>query len=146
MLDFIVAYAHMNQKYKAASFYKEAEIYFNKANDKIGMLKLHRKCIIFMTPKLAAPILKSVAKSWERLKVFHEEIMSLNNAAVEYLALFDLEEVKNLLLKALSISIDLNGFGQVYIYNNLGILNILEEIILVLTTILMKLVRGVLDL
>lgn len=124
LLDFIVAYAHMNQKYKAASFYKEAEIYFNKANDKIGMLKLHRKCIIFMTPKLAAPILKSVAKSWERLKVFHEEIMSLNNAAVEYLALFDLEEVKNLLLKALSISIDLNGFGQVYIYNNLGILNI----------------------
>lgn len=127
LLDFIVAYAHMNQKNMAETMYKEAEQYFNIANDKIGMLRLHRKCIIFMSSKLAAPILKNVAKSWERLNIPHEEIMALTNAAVGYLNLCDYKEAESLLLKALEVSVDLDGFGQVYIYNNLSILNIYQK-------------------
>lgn len=127
LLDFIVAYAHLNQKNMAESMYKEAEQYFNMANDRIGMLRLHRKCIIFMSSKLSAPVLKNVAKSWERLNIPHEEIMALTNAAVGYLNLLDYTESDNLLFKALDVSIDLDGFGQVYIYNNLGILNIYRK-------------------
>lgn len=127
LLDFIVAYAHMNQKNMAEVMYKEAERYFNMANDRIGMLRLHRKCIIFMSSKLAAPVLKNVAKSWERLNIPHEEIMALTNAAVEYLDLCDYKEAETLLLKALDVSVDLDGFGQVYIYNNLSILNIYQK-------------------
>jgi len=127
LLDLLVAYAHMNKNDKAVELYKEAEHFYNIGNDKLGMLRLHRKCIIFMDYKLSIPILKKVALNWKDLNVPHEQIMALTNAAAGCINSYNYNEAEKLLLEALTVSIDIGNFGQVYIYNNLGILNVYKQ-------------------
>lgn len=124
LMDLIVAYAHQNQKDKIESLYKDAEKCFNISKDRIGMLRLHRRCVIFMNPKLSAPILETVANSWAMLNISHEEIMALTNAAAVYIFMHEIHKAKELLLRALSQSIEIGEFGKVYIYNNLGVVNV----------------------
>ena len=50
LMDLVVAHAHINQRDKPEILYKDAERYFNIANNKLRMLRLQRKCIIFMEP------------------------------------------------------------------------------------------------
>jgi hypothetical protein len=123
LLDFIVAYAHMNNKEEAEKLYRQAEICFNAAKDMIGLLRLQRRTIIFMDAKVSAPILYKVANSWGKMNVIHEKIMCLNNAAVQYFYLNEYGKAKEILLEALNESINFDDFGMVYIHNNLGIIN-----------------------
>lgn len=127
LLDTIVAYAHMNRKDIVPSIYKDAERYFSLSNDRIGMFRLYRKCIIFMQPQVAAPILETVANGWKRFHLQHEEIMALNNAAVAYMNIHNYKKSKELLMRAFESSIDIDNFGEVYLYNNLGVLSIFLE-------------------
>lgn len=124
LLEFIVAYAHLNNKEKAEELYIEAEHYFNASKDKIGMLRLHRKSIIFMEAKVSVGLLVKTAQQWGRLNVMHEKIMCLNNAAVQYLYLQRYDDAKNTLEEALENSRALNGFGKLYLINNMGLVNI----------------------
>jgi len=101
LMDLLVSHAHINQRDKAEILYKDAERYFNIANDKLGMLRLQRKYIIFMEPKFSAPLLKNLATSWKRLNILHEHIMAMTNAAVEYINLNNYGEAKLILTEVL---------------------------------------------
>lgn len=125
--DLVVAYAHMNEFNLSQKAFASAEVCYNKAKDKLGMARLHRRNVIFMDPKLSAPILETIAKTFNQSQIYHEEIMSLNNAATEYIYLGNLEKAKLLLDKALELSVEMGGFGISYIYNNIGIIQVLSE-------------------
>jgi tetratricopeptide (TPR) repeat protein len=126
LLDFIVAYAHINDKQESRRLYAQTESCFNAAQDRIGLLRLYRRSIIFMDPKLSAPILYKAATAWGTMNVRHEKIMSLNNAAVQYYSMNDYDRAYEILIEALNESIEFNDFGMVYIHNNLGVINALK--------------------
>ncbi len=123
LLDFIVAYAHMNDKEKAKQTYIETEQYLITTNDTLGKIRLHRKCIIFMEAKLAVKILERVAEKAYREKIPQEYIMALVNASAAYIEMMCYSEAKSLLEQAIEASIELDNFGFVYIHNNLSIIN-----------------------
>lgn len=127
LLDFIVAYAHMNNREKSRELYQEAEVYFNKVNDKIGMLRLQRRSIIFMDNKLSACLLLQTAKTWESLNVAREQIMCLNNAATQYIYSHEYDKAEQILTEAIENSETLDNFGRIYLYNNMGIVQCLKN-------------------
>ena len=67
------------------------------------------------TYKFSASLLKNLATIWKRLNMLHEYIMAMTNAAVEHINLNNYGEAKLILTEALSISIDIENFGHVYI-------------------------------
>lgn len=126
-MDLVVAYAHINQLDKAREVYEEAENYFNAAKDQVGILRLQRRNVIFMENKISAPIIEQSANVFETLNLLHEMIMSLNNAATQYLFLKEYEKTQNILERCIHASAERGGFGLVYIYNNLGVLSCYKE-------------------
>ena len=125
--DLVVTYAHLNRIDEAKEAFKKAEHYFNNTKNILGMLRLQRRNVIFMEPKLSAVILEKTGNTFAKMNLPNEQIMTYNNSATQYIYSGDLEKAKNLLLEALSVSINLGGFGQVYIYNNLGILSYVDN-------------------
>lgn len=126
-MDLIVAYAHINKREEAQNAYEIAIEYFNAAKNTIGMLQLQRRNVIFMEHKVAAPIIAQSADMFERLGHLHEMIMSLNNAATQYLFLKDYSLVTKMLDRCIKASEKIGGFGLVYINNNLGVLNCFQK-------------------
>lgn len=122
-MDLTVAYAHINQLEKAREAYEKAETYFNAAKDQIGMLRLQRRNVILMENKVSAPIIEQSANVFETLDLLHEMIMSLNNAATQYIFLQNNDKSQELLERCIVASSERGGFGLAYIYNNLGVLN-----------------------
>lgn len=122
-MDLVVAYAHINQLEEAREAYEKAENYFNAARDQVGILRLQRRNVIFMENKVSAIIIEQSAKMFENLELLHEMLMSLNNAATQYLFLQDYTKVSELLNKCIGVASQRGGFGLAYIYNNFGVLN-----------------------
>ncbi len=127
LTDLVVTHAHLNQFKDAEIQFKRAEICYNHSNDKIGMARLQRKNVIFMESELSAPIVESVANTFGDLGVIHEQIMSLNNAATEYLYCAEFEKAAQLLKAAMEKSLDLNGFKLSYMYNNLALIDCIKN-------------------
>lgn len=124
--DLVVAYAHLNDFNMAEQSFKNAEGCFDRARDQLGMARLHRRNVIFMESELAAPILEQLARSFEAWGVTHEVVMSLNNAATEYLYLGNYGKADELLSRAMQASVDIGDFGIAYIYCNLAITHIVH--------------------
>jgi tetratricopeptide (TPR) repeat protein len=76
-----------------------------------------------MEPELSAPILAQTAKAWRMLNVPHEEIMCLNNAAVQYICLQNYDNAENILKEAIERSLSIDNFGYVYLNNNMGLIH-----------------------
>lgn len=124
--DMVVAYAHLNQFGKAKAAFAEAEDKFNQVNDDLGMARLQRRSVIFMEEELAAPIMERLAQRFDELGVPHEVIMALNNAATEYLYLGQYGHVEELITQAMEISVEIGGFEERYLYNNLALAKIMQ--------------------
>lgn len=124
--DLVVAYAHLNNISKAELAFKQAEHYFNNTKNIVGMLRLQRRSIIFMPPKLSAPLLMRAGDVFKKMNLQHEQIMTYNNAATQLIYAGDMDKADMMLQDALATSINLDGFGQVYIYNNLGIISYIK--------------------
>lgn len=125
--DLVVAYAHLNRINDAEAAFKRAEHFFNRTKNKLGMLRLQRRTVIFMEPKLSAKLLETTGNILKNMNLPNEQIMTFNNAATQFIYSGDLEKAKSLLLESLTVSINIGGFGQVYLYNNLGMINYIEN-------------------
>jgi len=123
--DLVVAYAHRNNFKKAEDAFIKAEKAFIKNRDQIGMARLQRRNVIFMESSLSAPILEKLADSFTNWGVPHEAIMSLNNAATEYLYIDQLDKALGLLHRAIEHSVDAGNFGIIYLYANMAIVHLL---------------------
>jgi tetratricopeptide (TPR) repeat protein len=127
LTDLVVAYAHINCFTEAEELFAEAEKSYTRANDNLGMARLQRRNVIFMESELSAPILEKVSHTFESLGVVHEMVMSLNNAATEYIYLDQCRKARELLEKAINGSLDIGGFRSAYMYNNLALIDIIES-------------------
>ncbi|HUJ10673.1 MAG TPA: AAA family ATPase [Verrucomicrobiae bacterium] len=124
--DLVVAHAHLNQFDRAEQSFKDAEACFDRAGDQLGMARLQRRNVIFMESVVAAPILERLAHSFEEWGVPHEVVMSLNNAATEYLYLGEYDKAAELLSRAMRASVDIGDFGIAYLYCNLAVTSIVR--------------------
>ncbi|NOR44524.1 MAG: hypothetical protein GQ534_02975 [Candidatus Delongbacteria bacterium] len=118
-LDLVVAYAHMNEIEKSRNYYNKAERYFNEANDQVGLLRLNRRCVIFMHPNLSVKILKNTCQALELLRApLQEQIMSLNNYCTQLIYSGNFKEALRIVMKSIDLSDGLNNFGMLYLLNN----------------------------
>jgi hypothetical protein len=125
--DLVVVYAHLNRIKDAETSFKKAEHYFNNTKNTLGMLRLQRRTVIFMEAKFSANLLEKTGMILKNMNLPNEQIMTFNNAATQFIYSGNLQRAKSLLLEALSSSINLGGFGQVYLYNNLGMISYIEN-------------------
>ena len=126
LIDLVVAHAHSNNFKESEKLFKQAEKIFSNANDRLGMARLQRRNVIFMESELSAPILEKTASVFERSGIPHEMIMSLNNAATEYLYIDEYDKATKCLCKAIEKSLDIGGFHLAYMYNNLSLPDIIH--------------------
>lgn len=121
--DIVVTFAHLNKIPEAEEAFRKSESNFNITKNLVGMLKLQRRNVIFMENRLSAPLLEQTAKTFGQMNLLHEKIMSANNAATQYIYCGELDKAKLILNEANDDSEEIGGFGQAYLYNNLGLLN-----------------------
>lgn len=125
--DLVVAYAHLNRLKEAEASFRKAEQYFNITKNKLGMLRLQRRSVIFMDIKFSAVLLEKTGLILKNMNLPNEYIMTINNSASQFIYIGELRKAKEMLMDAMSISVNVGGFGQVYIYNNLSLISYIEN-------------------
>lgn len=125
-LELMIAIAHLNKREEAHEIYKATQKVFSDNNDEIGLLRLKRRSIIFLEAKVSTRLLFEASQRWAELKVQPEQLMCLNNLAVQMIILEDYKYAQLELEKAKEISKQINYFGMHYVCNNLAILLAIE--------------------
>lgn len=123
--DLTVTYEHQNRFKDTELAYRTAEKLFIQSKNEVGLNQLWRRSGMVLDAELGTKVIKKATKNFSQWGMPHEEVMCLNNIAVNYLYLGNEELSKKYLEKAIEISSRIDNFGMDHILINLGINSLL---------------------
>ncbi|HEX3528063.1 MAG TPA: AAA family ATPase [Thermoanaerobaculia bacterium] len=125
--EMVVSFAHLNRFSEAREAFSQSELLLNPYEAPVERAQLMRRSCMFYEPEVAEKILLRAAEVFERHKVDHEFVMSLNNLASVYLDSSDPRNAATILAKAIKRSSRIGNFGMDYLLNNMALVRFLDR-------------------